>query len=64
MKKVIIGIVTGAVILGGATFVAADSYGDKFFNFDEMKPHMEKMHPDYSSEQLEQMFNACHGEND
>mgnify|MGYP003367650552 CR=1 FL=1 len=62
MKKVIIGIVAGAVVLGGATFVAADSNGDRFINFEDMKPFMEKMHPNLSSEQQEQMFNACHGE--
>lgn len=63
MKKIVIGILTGAVLLGSATFVAADSNGDNFFNFEDMKPFMEKMHPNLSADQQEQMFNACHGEN-
>lgn len=63
MKKLVIGILTGTVLLGGATFVAADSNGGNFFNFEDMKPFMEKMHPGLSVEQQEEMFNFCHGEN-
>ncbi|AST91713.1 MAG: hypothetical protein ABF649_07780 [Bacillus sp. (in: firmicutes)] len=60
MKKLVVGILTGAVVLGGATFAAADS---NVFNFKDMKPFIEQMHPNLSLEQQEQMFNACHGEN-
>jgi len=63
MKKIIIGILTGAVLVGGATFAAADSNGDNFFNFEDMKPFMEEMHPELSVEQQKEMFNFCHGEN-
>src|SRR5699024_344930 len=63
MKKLVIGILTGAVLLGSATFVAAESNGNGFFNFEEMKPYIEEMHPNLSPEQQEEMFNNCHGEN-
>ena len=63
MKKLVIGILTGAVLLGSATFVAAESNGNGFFNFEEMKPYIEEMHPNLSPEQQEEMFNNCHSEN-
>lgn len=63
MKKIIIGILTGAALFGGVTFVAADSIKDNFFDFEDMKPFMEEMHPELSTEQQEEMFNFCHGEN-
>ncbi|MBU8908735.1 hypothetical protein [Desertibacillus haloalkaliphilus] len=62
MKKIIIGVLTGAVLLGGTTFVAANSNGSDGFTFEEMKPFIEQMHPNLSSDQQEEMFNACHGE--
>ncbi|WP_226037610.1 hypothetical protein [Aquibacillus saliphilus] len=64
MKKIIISIVTGVVILGGAgTYAFAETNEDGFFNFNEMKPYIEQMHPDFSTEEQEAMFNNCHGEN-
>lgn len=62
MKKLVIGVLTGAVLLEGASFVAAESNGDDFYNFEEMKPYIEQMHPNFSPEQQEEMFNVCHGE--
>ena len=57
-KKLVIGLLTGAILLGGAgTFAFAQTDG-----FQEMKPFMEKMHPELSSNELEQMYNACHGD--
>ncbi|APC49053.1 MULTISPECIES: hypothetical protein [Bacillaceae] len=63
MKKLVVGLLTGAVLLGSATFVAAESNGNGIFNFEEMQPHIEEMHPNLSSEQQEEMFNNCHGDN-
>lgn len=55
-KKLVIGLLTGAILLGGAgTLAYAQTDG-----FQEMKPFMEKMHPELSSNELEQMYNACH----
>jgi hypothetical protein len=55
-KKLVIGLLTGAILLGGAgTYAYAQTDG-----FQEMKPFMEKMHPELSSNELEQMYNNCH----
>jgi hypothetical protein len=61
MKKIIIGILAGAVIIGGAaTYTFADTNENNQF-FNEMRPYMEKMHPNFSNEDYEAMFNFCHG---
>ncbi|WP_071393230.1 hypothetical protein [Bacillus tuaregi] len=61
-KKLIIGIVAGAIILGGAgTFAFAEGSNGFLGGFGEMKPYMEKMHPELSEEQLQQMYDNCHG---
>lgn len=63
MKKLIIGFLTIAVIVGGAgTYVFAQPNGENFFNFDEMQPYMKKMHPNFSEEDQWAMFNDCHGD--
>ncbi|MCB5936316.1 hypothetical protein LI012_10265 [Caldibacillus thermoamylovorans] len=57
-KKLAISLLTGAILLGGAgTFAYAQTGG-----FEEMKPYMEKAHPELSNQELEQMYNACHEE--
>lgn len=62
-KKLLIGVLTGAVLLGGAGTIAfAEGNGNGLLNFGQMKPYMEKMHPDFSEKQLKDMYNACHGE--
>lgn len=63
MKKLLVGFIVGAVLFGGASFGLAHSIGNNFFNFEDMRPHMEEMHPNFSPKQYEQMFNNCHGEN-
>lgn len=63
MKKKVLGIIAGVILFGGATFVAADSNGNNVFNFEQMRPFMEQMHPDLSPEQQEEMYNFCHGKN-
>ncbi|WP_394237554.1 hypothetical protein [Niallia oryzisoli] len=65
--KFAIGILTGAILLGGAgTFAFAqvneDTKGNEQLNFEQMKPHMEEVHPDLSTQELEQMYNSCHTE--
>ncbi len=66
-KKLAIGILAGAIILGGAgtfAFAAAneDANGNGLLNFGQMKPYMEEMHPDLSTDELKEMFDSCHGE--
>lgn len=34
---------------------------DKNITFDQMKPFMQKMHPDLSDQQLEDLYNSMHG---
>lgn len=53
-KKLAISLLTGAILLGGAgTFAYAQTGG-----FEEMKPYMEKAHPELSNQELEQMYNV------
>lgn len=66
-QKLAIGILTGAIILGGAgTFAFAatneDANGNELLNFGQLKPFMEKMHPELSTDELNDMFDSCHGE--
>ena len=65
MKKLAIGILSGAIILGAAgTYAFAQENGDGEgpLNFGQMKPYIEKMHPDLSTKEQKEMFDACHGE--
>lgn len=63
-KKLLVGIFTGGLILGAGTltFAQTNSDGERLFIFDQMKPHIEKMHPDFTKEEQKEMFDACHGE--
>jgi hypothetical protein len=65
MKKLMIGIMSIAFVLGAGTFALAqtDEPGDAMVNFKEMLPFMKEMHPDFSEDELQQMYNACHGTN-
>ena len=57
-KKLVIGLLTGAIMLGGAgTYAYAQTNG-----FQEMKPFMEKLHPELSENELEEMYKKCHGD--
>jgi len=61
MKKTLIG---GAILLVlslgvGAVVFAAEEDGK--INFGQMLPHMQKMHSDMTTEQLNDMYNSCHG---
>lgn len=63
MKKLVIGILTGAILIGGATFVAAEPNGNGIPNFEKKQPCIEEMHPNLTPEQQEEMFNNCRGKN-
>lgn len=65
MKKRLIAVITAtSLVLGIGTIAMANTENEVFgkFNFHEMLPFMQKMHPDMNEEQLEEMFNRCHGE--
>lgn len=63
-KKIIAVVTTVSLVLGIGTVTLANSENDVFekFNFQEMLPFMQKMHPEMNEEQLEAMYNRCHGE--
>lgn len=66
-KKLVVGILTGAILLGSAgTYAFAqtneDGNGGGKFNFGQLLPHMKEVHPDLSTKELKQMYNSCHGE--
>lgn len=63
MKKTALTLFSAALILGASTsaFAAEDREGKGTFNFGQMKPMMEKMHPEMSNEELKNMYNDCHG---
>lgn len=69
-KKLMIGLIAGAVFLGGASFVSAaedgftpkNENGNGLWNFGQMKPHMEQMHPELSTPELKEMYENCHGD--
>jgi hypothetical protein len=63
MKKWAISIFTAALVIGTGTAVFAQGDGEGFLHFEKMKPFMEKVHPDFSEQQLKDMFDSCHGEN-
>lgn len=62
MKKLAIGILGAAFIFGAGTYTFAQGNEDGLLNFKEMKPYMEKMHPNFSDKELKDMYNACHGD--
>lgn len=62
MKKLAISILGAAFIFGAGTYTLAQGPEDGLLDFEQMKPYMEKMHPNYSDKELKDMYNACHGE--
>ncbi|WP_066172486.1 hypothetical protein [Bacillus marinisedimentorum] len=73
-NKVLTGILAAALIAGGATSVMAYSDGGAAdrqpqregagtFNFGQMQNYMEQMHPEWSKEEIKEMYNYMHGTN-
>lgn len=58
-KKIIAGLVLLLVLLAGTAYAATDG----FYNFEDMLPFMKQVHPDWSDQDLQDMYNACHGDN-
>jgi hypothetical protein len=62
MKKFLFGTLFVAFIIGAGTGAFAAGNEDKdIINFGQMKPHMEEMHPDLSTQELKDMYESCHG---
>ncbi|WP_182200969.1 hypothetical protein [Paraliobacillus salinarum] len=66
MKKVIVSLLGATVLIGGAaTYTFAHSNNDNFnnnerFNYEEMRPYIQEMHPNWSSQEQREMFELCH----
>jgi len=62
MKKLAVGMLSAALILGAGTavFAAGNSNSGEGLNFEKMLPFMQKMHPNSSKEELTDMYKACH----
>jgi hypothetical protein len=62
VKKLAIGILSAAFILGAGTavFAAGNNNSSNSSIFEEMLPSMQKMHPDSSKEELKDMYRSCH----
>jgi hypothetical protein len=62
MKKLAIGILSSALILGAGTavFAVGTNNSGEENSFEKMLPFMQEMHPDTSKEDLQEMYNACH----
>jgi ABC-type cobalt transport system substrate-binding protein len=65
MKKKLIGLLLVLFVLGATTiaFAQVDENGAWSFSFEQMLPYMQKMHPDWSEGELQQMYEDCHGPN-
>lgn len=63
-KKLLVGILTGGLILGAGTFAFAQTNeeGDGVINFEQMQPQIKKMHPDLTEKEQKEMFDSCHGD--
>ena len=65
MKKKIVAGILGIILIGGAgsyAYANTVSPGD-WWSFEEMQPYMDEMHPGFSTDQQQEMYNDCHGEN-
>jgi len=55
------------LILAGLVFaftVGSTAFAlEKDWTFEDMLPHMKQVHPDFSDQQLKDMYNSCHGKN-
>jgi hypothetical protein len=72
-RKVMVGILTVGLAFGAVGTVALanelpskesiqEMFKDGIPSFKEMLPFMKEMHPNWSDEQLEDMYKSCHGE--
>ncbi len=73
-NKVLTGLLAAALIAGGATTALAFTDGGPTdiqtqreaqgtFNFGQMQGYMEQMHPDWSTEEMKEMYDYMHGTN-
>ncbi|MFD2760401.1 hypothetical protein [Lentibacillus juripiscarius] len=67
-KKLLIIALTSFLVLGIGNIVMAkstpDNGGQPGLSFEEMVPFMQNMHPNINEQQMEKMYQDCHGSND
>ncbi|WP_028986188.1 hypothetical protein [Thermicanus aegyptius] len=57
-------IVVGLLGIGTVAFAQGNNPTAPWnLNFDQMLPFMKQMHPNWSTDQLNEMYNDCHGPN-
>jgi hypothetical protein len=64
MMKIVLIVLGSMLIFGVGTVVmaAGNDAVKENGSFDKMKPFMEEMHPDFSNEELKEMYDSCHGD--
>ncbi|MGM7682979.1 hypothetical protein ACSVDA_12585 [Cytobacillus sp. Hm23] len=65
MKKILFSLLGSTIILGGTVsyvFAQSNDEGNDNFNFGQMKPYIQEMHPELSTQEQKDMFDSCHGE--
>lgn len=62
MKKVFGGLLATVLALGIGTAAFADGNGNGTFELEDMIPFMQESHPDWSEDDVEQMYNSCHSD--
>lgn len=61
-KKIVFIAITSILVLGLGNVVFAHGGGSaNGWSFEEMLPHMKEMHPEMNEQQMEQMYQDCHG---
>ncbi|MBP1949953.1 hypothetical protein [Virgibacillus litoralis] len=68
MKKKLLAIALAAFVtlgIGNVVFAhgAADNGGENGWSFEDMVPFMKDMHPNMDQQEMEQMYQDCHGSN-
>jgi len=65
LKKVAVGLLSFVLFLGlgSVVFAAQNSNSDNGRSFEKMLPFIQKMHPDSSKKELQDMYKSCQENN-
>jgi len=64
VKRKLITLVTVSVLTLGIGSAVYAHGSDEGWSFQEMLPFMKEMHPDMDEQQMEEMYQKCHGSSD
>ncbi|GAB3804418.1 hypothetical protein [Virgibacillus kimchii] len=62
-KKLTVLTLVVVFVIGAGNAVYANSNSGNDWSFEEMLPFMNQMHPEMNDQELEQMYQNCHGSN-